>query len=148
MIKSDDCIAQFQNEHYEILKSTFYSPRMRSNQERFQLQYEYDYEIGTIENFGENGFRGVIKFDTKAYPKEEGEDAIIVDVSMFGIFNGSGENMQRENFEQLLELNGLTFLTQIMRAHIITVTSITGSNPLIMPMINVNKLIESKKRDN
>lgn len=134
-----ECKAQFQNEHYEVLKSLFISPRVRTNENTFDLGYAFSYELGPMEN-NENIIKGAVKLDVKCYPEEKGVDATIIDTTLFGVFNGKG--FEEERFKELLELNGLTFLMQIARTHIISMTSMAGCNPIVMPMINVHDLIK------
>ncbi|WP_231968927.1 hypothetical protein [Thermoanaerobacterium sp. RBIITD] len=46
----------------------------------------------------------------------------------------------------MIELNGLTTLSQLSRTYILTVTSLSGINPPVkLPMVNIFKLIQQKK---
>ena len=137
-MKINECEAQFQNEYYEVLKSLFISPRIRSQEDTFDLDFSFSYEIVPIGK-QEEVIKGAVKLDVKCFPKKHGENASIVDTTLLAVFNGKG--FDDEQFEEMLKLNGLTFLIQIARTHIITITSMTGNPPIIMPMINVSELI-------
>ena len=56
------------------------------------------------------------------------------------------DNMNK--FEEMLEINGLVTLSQISRAYILSATSQAGIPPVKMPMINVIKLREKKRKEN
>lgn len=48
----------------------------------------------------------------------------------------------------MLELNGLTTLSQLSRAYILTVTSLSVINPPVkLPMVNIFKLMQQKKNN-
>jgi preprotein translocase subunit SecB len=66
--------------------------------------------------------------------------------NMEGVFIGNKEKIDFEAFQKMLEINGLTTLSQLSRAYIISATALSGINPPVkMPMINVLSLIKRKK---
>lgn len=69
-----------------------------------------------------------------------------IDLTMEGAFIGNIQKLKKEEFINMLELNGLTALSQLSRAYILSVTALSGITPPVkLPMINVFKLIQQKK---
>lgn len=65
---------------------------------------------------------------------------------MDGLFLGNPKRLYKENFMDMLELNGVVTLSQLARAYVLSVTSLSGINPPVkLPMINVVALREKKK---
>lgn len=65
---------------------------------------------------------------------------------MDGLFLGNPKRLSKENFMDMLELNGVVTLSQLARAYVLSVTSLSGINPPVkLPMINVVALREKKK---
>ena len=65
---------------------------------------------------------------------------------MRGLFIGNPQKLSEENFNDMLELNGVVTLSQLARAYVMSVTALSGINPPVkLPMINVISLREKKK---
>ena len=54
---------------------------------------------------------------------------------MQALFSGNKE-IEKEKFEEMLKYNGASTLSQIIRAYIITNTSLSGMPTINLPMIN------------
>ncbi|WP_223814627.1 hypothetical protein [Thermoanaerobacterium thermosaccharolyticum] len=71
-----------------------------------------------------------------------------INLTMEGVFVGNTQKLKQEDFLDMLELNGLTTLSQLSRAYILTVTSLSGINPPVkLPMVNIFKLMQQKKNN-
>ena len=69
-----------------------------------------------------------------------------IELVMEGAFRS--ETLSKEDFKDMVEVNGLITLSHISRAYIISSTSQAGINPPVrVPMVNINKLIEQKKKE-
>ena len=62
--------------------------------------------------------------------KEEKVSKIII--VMNGLFKGSG-NIDKDNFEQMLKINGAATLSHLCRAYINSATALSGMPPITMP---------------
>ena len=72
---------------------------------------------------------------------------IKIDLTMEGAFIGNIQKLKKEDFANMLELNGLTTLSQLSRAYILSVTALSGITPPVkLPMINIFKLRQQKKK--
>lgn len=76
---------------------------------------------------------------------EEEDKPFFLKVGITGDFNfeGKGKDEERDN---LLKANATAILFPYLRTLISTVTCNTGFPPLIIPVINVNQLIEQSKK--
>lgn len=79
--------------------------------------------IGEIELC--NTLNITVKNETKAQIK----------IAMRGLFQAS-KDIKKEEFEEMLKLNGATTLSQLIRAYIHTNTALSGIPSVITPMIN------------
>lgn len=141
----EKCKADFQNKYYEIIRSIYFSPRVQCKGEKnIKLKFDFSYRIISIDevelkNDDNKGYLGALEFTVKSYLESNPKKAVL-EVTVFGLFDGIG--MERDSFKAMLELNGLTFLSQIMRTHILMATGGTGNKQIALPMINVTRIIE------
>lgn len=70
-----------------------------------------------------------------------------VRLKMEVIFSGNPQKQTKENFENMLKINGVATLSHLSRSYIISVLSLSGINPPIkLPMINIYNLNEMKEK--
>ena len=60
---------------------------------------------------------------------------------MRGVFEGYNCN-SKEEFEEMLKLNGATTLSHLIRSYIYTVTGLSGITNIVTPMVDYTKLLD------
>lgn len=142
MIKLEEVFADFQMIGHRVLESTFRCPSKYENDS--DLSFEFDFEILKTEEqedryFGLVGFQIVVKVSC--------EDAFeeIVDCLLEAAFIGNPPAMTFENFSDMLSINGVATISQMARAYILNLTTMSGLKmPILVPMINVIELKAKK----
>lgn len=123
-----------------ILKNDFVSI---SNLRDADYNIDADYEIKQIENKN-NECTGILLLMVKTGVKDKEKHKLTVELQIEGCFTAIG--MDKENFTDMLSVNGCTALYSIARAIIVSVSSQSMcGGQLIIPLINVFKLHEKKK---
>lgn len=79
----------------------------------------------------------------------QNDDTLLkIKINIRGIFSAPIEFTQ-EKFIQMLELNGITALYSILRGKVTSLSSLCCPEEIIdLPMININKLIQEKHKQN
>lgn len=77
---------------------------------------------------------------------EDKQNATIILV-MNALFQGN-QNMEKEEFEQMLKINGATTLSHLCRAYITSTTALSGMPPINMPLINFYEFFKMAERKN
>ena len=94
----------------------------------------------------EDRYIGEIEFIVFVKAKIKNSILFKIDLKMRGLFIGNPQKLSEENFNDMLELNGVVTLSQLARAYVMSVTALSGINPPVkLPMINVISLREKKK---
>ena len=60
---------------------------------------------------------------------------------MRGFFEGYNYD-SKEEFEEMLKLNGATTLSHLIRSYIYTVTGLSGITNIVTPMVDYTKLLD------
>lgn len=108
------------------------------------ISYDIDYNIIKTIN-EEDRYIGLMEFIINADAKIKDENLFNVNMVMEGLFVGNPKRFNQEQFINMLELNGVATLSQLSRAYIISMSSISGLNPPVkLPMLNIHNLIDLK----
>lgn len=143
MIASKDILADFQLVENKI---THFKLEGKGNYASLNsdLEYDFDYNIVNIEE-NDEGFLGLIEFIVLAKAKEKNTMLFKISLKMEGTFLGNKNFIDYEEFQKMLQLNGVASLSQLSRAYILSVSALSGINPPIkLPMFNVFSLYEKK----
>jgi len=145
MIKLEEVFADFQMIGHRVLESTYRCP---SNYETdINLSFEFDFEILKTEAQEEQYF-GLVVFQIEVKVSCEDECEEIVDCVLEGTFIGNPAAMTYENFIDMLSINGVATISQMARAHILNLTTMSGLKmPILVPMINVIELKTKKDKE-
>lgn len=135
----------------------------------FQLQDSYikEFKIDTIKKIdkrenlnitGQLGFRiiniteekemfiGKIELVNDISVSVDDEECIKIHISMIGIFTAiKVKDYNRNNFENMLKLNGATTLSHLIRAYVYSVTGLSGVPQISTPMINFVEFFKNAK---
>lgn len=145
MINANKVLADFQFVANRVSEFKIETRDIRTNEFKVHVTYDFDYNIKEVEEF-EDKYIGYIEFITVIKAKVKNSMLFKINLTMEGVFVGNAQKLKRDDFLDMLELNGLTTLSQLSRAYILTVTSLSGINPPVkLPMVNIFKLIQQKK---
>ena len=112
--------------------------------EKVKVNYDIDYNI--LRNVYEDGkYTGLLEFIVRVNAKIMDDSLFNIIMIMEGVFIGNPNKLSEEQFKNMLELNGVATLSQLSRAYIISMSSISGLNPPVkLPMLNIHDLIYLK----
>ena len=108
------------------------------------IAFDFDYDIKDIQQEDASWY-GLIDYVVKVKATVKKKVLFKIDLVMEGAFRS--DSLGEDEFKEMVEVNGLITLSQISRAYILSVTAQSGINPPIrVPMVNVNKMIETKAK--
>jgi len=159
----NNIIADFQNIKSKIVysKMDFSSEIDVDNPTSYDYALDYevidskldhmDYEEGSIDFY-----TGEIKFHLKLYEisnqkyKSPGFKNIVpfIEVTSIGSFAGNANALDKDMFDRMLVQNGLTYLSQFVRVHLLAITSTIGiAGNFSLPMINIVQFMIEKDKE-
>lgn len=145
MINSNEIASGFQFAASRVSKFNLEVKDVSSKGARAQINFDFDYNVLNVDETGES-YAGLIEFIVSVKAKVKNSLLFKISLTMEGAFTGTKKDLQIEEFNNMLKLNGLTTLSQLSRAYIASITSLSGINPPIkLPMINIFSLINKKE---
>lgn len=146
MINSKEILADFQFAGNRVSSFSVETKDIETKGAKANVSFEFDYNTKAFEE-SEDRYIGELEFVVSAKAKVKSSILFKIDLNMDGLFMGNPKKLSKENFMDMLELNGVVTLSQLARAYVLSVTSLSGINPPVkLPMINVAALREKKKR--
>lgn len=92
-----------------------------------------------------NGNEGQLIIQVELFEKENNNYPFYLSFIIYGIFTNNG--LEAEQFKRAVEYNGTALLFPFIRSTVADITKIANNgNPLLLPTINVNALIEDSKK--
>lgn len=74
-----------------------------------------------------------------------GETIFTINLDMMGLFEGNAQQIEKEKFNDMLKINGISTLMQLSRAYVTATTALSNfPNPINFPMVNVFELVKGK----
>lgn len=146
-MKAEEILAEFQFLGNRVSRFHFDTGVIDAKARHAELLFEFDYNVKGIEKH-DNNLIGIIEFIVNAKAKSKKKLYFKIALVMEGAFACVTQADNMNKFEEMLEINGLVTLSQISRAYILSATSQAGIPPVKMPMINVIKLREKKRKEN
>jgi len=113
-----------------------YNPDYSGGQAKMDINFNHS--VAVKDNEAQVTLRCILFRNAK---KEE--KPFYLEVHMTGLFTFNGD-LEGEELKHFLRKQGLTALFPYMRALITNITSSCGYPPVILPIINVNQLIEKQ----
>lgn len=148
MIDVNAIKADFQIFYSRVVKFELETKDCEEIDEDIKLNNSYDYEIVKFEE-NENFYLGVLHFKTNFTAKVKNKIIFKINVIYEGTFGGKKSTLSEQDFKNMLELNGIVTLSHLTRAYVISCSALAGINPPVrLPMINIHKLRNMKKKDN
>lgn len=145
MINSKEILADFQFAGNRVSSFLIETKDIETKGARTNVSFDFDYNTKGVEETDER-YIGELEFLVSVKAKIKNAILFKIDLKMEGLFLGNPKRLSKENFIDMLELNGVVTLSQLARAYFISVTSLSGINPPVkLPMINVVALRDKKK---
>ena len=144
-MKINKIMADFQFLNNKVIEFSIQNSLLNTKDKVIKVDYDMDYEI-VIFNKVEDGYLGIVDFIVKLTGKIEESESFKIHLKMRGYFIGSKSKLSIDKFKEMLGVNGTATLSQISRAYIISVTSLSGMPPINLPMVNIYAM--KKYKDN
>lgn len=110
------------------------------NEHQVELEGQVEFKILDITCI-EDKCCAVIELGNSIELKNIGKTIGNIDITMRGFFEGYNCN-SKEEFEEMLKLNGATTLSHLIRSYIYTVTGLSGITNIVTPMVDYTKLLD------
>ena len=159
----NNIIADFQNIKSKIIysKMDFSSEIDIDNTTSYDYAIDYDVIDSKLEHLeyeevSVDFYTGEIKFYLKLYEisnqkyKSPSFKNIkpFIEVISTGTFAGNANVLDKDMFDRMLVQNGLTYLSQFVRVHLLAITSTIGiSGNVSLPMINIVQFMREKDKE-
>lgn len=145
MINSKEILADFQFAGNRVSSFLIETKDIGAKGVKANVTFDFDYNTKNFEESDER-YIGDLEFVVSVKAKIKNAILFKIDLKMDGLFIGNPKKISKENFIDMLELNGVVTLSQLARAYVLSVTSLSGINPPVkLPMINVVALRDKKK---
>ncbi len=145
MIEANKIVASFQMIASRVVRFELETKEVNNDNEKVNVRNSFDYEVVRIEEH-EDHYYGVVQFKTDFVAKIGRKTLFKIFVVYEGKFTGNKNILKQEDFQRMLELNGVVALSQFTRSYVLSVTALAGINPPVrLPMININQLKKLKE---
>lgn len=145
-MKGNEILSEFQFLGNRVSYFNLSTRLINTKEYRVNVSFDFDYDVKEIQEHKENVL-GIIEFVVKIKAAVKNKILYKIELIMEGAFAGEAQLIPEDKFQEMLEINGIITLSQISRSYILSVTSQSGINPPVrIPMINVIKLREAKKK--
>ena len=145
MIEANKIVASFQMIASRVVRFELETKEVNNDNEKVNVRNSFDYEVVRIEEH-EDDYYGVVQFKTDFVAKIGRKTLFKIFVVYEGKFVGNKNFLKQEDFQRMLELNGVVALSQFTRSYVLSVTALAGINPPVrLPMININQLKKLKE---
>jgi len=145
MIEANKIVASFQMIASRVVRFELETKEVNNDNEKVNVRNSFDYEVVRIEEH-EDDYYGVVQFKTDFVAKIGRKTLFKIFVVYEGKFMGNKNILKQEDFQRMLELNGVVALSQFTRSYVLSVTALAGINPPVrLPMININQLKKLKE---
>lgn len=141
-MNTEKIIADFQFLDNKVIQFNMKNNLLNTKNKKIKIDYDMDYEIISCNEL-EDKYLGVINFSVELNGKIEDEEIFEIDLIMSGKFVGY-KNLSIDRFEDMLKVNGTATLSQISRAYLISISSLSGMVPINLPMVNVHAMKKYK----
>lgn len=145
MIDSNKIVASFQMIASRVVKFELETKEVNNSKEKVNIKNSFDYEVMKVEE-DDKAYYGAVQFKSNFIAKVGKSTLFKISIVYEGKFLGNKNNLKQEDFEKMLELNGVVALSQFTRSYVLSATALAGINPPVrMPMINIHQLKRLKE---
>ncbi len=145
-MKTDKIMADFQFLDNKVIEFYIQNNLLNTKDKTIKIDCDMDYKIISC-NEVEDAYLGVTNFIVDLNGKIEDNEAFKIHLIMAGKFVGSKSKLSISNFEEMLEINGAATLSQISRAYLTSVTSLSGMFTINLPMVNIYAMKKYKEKN-
>ena len=144
MMDINEALADFQFLKNRVTKFSVNYKTTEIKEKSALINCDIDYDIvDFIED--DSKFIGIMNFIVDLKAKAKNLVIFKMHLNMEGTFVGNPKKLNKEQFMNMLELNGVATLSQFSRSYISSVSTLSGINPPVnLPMINIHTLREFK----
>ncbi|WP_077368807.1 protein-export chaperone SecB [Anaerosalibacter sp. Marseille-P3206] len=142
-MKTNKIMADFQFLNNKVIEFSIQNSLSNTKDKVIKVDYDMDYEIVSCNEL-EDGYLGIVDFIVNLTGKIEESESFKIHLKMRGNFIGSKSKLSIDKFKEMLEVNGTATLSQISRAYITSVTSLSGMPPINLPMVNIYAMMKYK----
>ncbi len=139
-------MADFQFLSNKVIEFSMQNSLLNTKKKSIKIDFDMDYEIINCNEVDE-GYYGIIDFIVNLTGSIEESETFKIHLKMRGNFVGSKNNLSVDKFREMLEVNGTATLSQISRAYLTSVTSLSGIPPIILPMVNIYAMKKYKENN-
>lgn len=137
-----DIISTFKFLNYKMKKISYIQNEKFMQDKPIQVTFDVDVQIGVDEQQNiANVILDAVVFDNA----EENNYPFSANVIIEGLFKFEGE-LNNAEVINLCKINGTAALFPYLRASITDVTRIANEPPIVLPLINIYKLIDMKEK--
>lgn len=140
-------IAPFQMKSNKVVEFRLKQNDIQEENENVSVNLRVDYKLSDIE---ENElYIATVDLITILDGYTENKNEVFeIQVDMQGMFTGDSNILDKNQFNEMLKLNGISTLMQLSRAYVTSATALAGFfAPINFPMINVFELIKTKENN-
>ncbi len=139
--------ADFQFIGSRIARFSIETNSLNMKKSKVTVNLDVDYNIIEISEKNEK-YVGIINYIVDIKATSQKSTLFKICLNMEGMFAGNSNKINKEQFRNMLELNGVATLSHLSRSYILATTSMSGINPPVkLPMINIHKLKEAKNKE-
>lgn len=110
------------------------------DEDNLELQLEFNYDL----DMDYENQKTILQLQCIVFDEcKENNYPFTLDVSLLGFFEFDKELNENEVYK-MMELNGVAILFPYLRSIISNITSSAGIQPLVIPTMNISKLIKNK----
>lgn len=140
--------APFQFQKSRVVEFEIKDRKVKDYHGRLQINIGIDYEISDVSKANGTYEASLNLFIKLQGLTEKQESVFTIQLNIQGDFSCGTDQLPKEAFTDMVELNGLNTLMQMSRAYITAVTSLSGfASPITLPLFNLFDIIKNKKRE-
>lgn len=140
--------SSFQFQKSRVIEFEIKDRIVKDYQGRLQINIGIDYDISDV-SMANGTYEASLNLFIKLQGLTEKKDSVFtIQLNIQGDFSCGTDQMSKEEFTNMVELNGLSTLMQMSRSYIIAVTSLSGfASPIALPLFNLFDIIKNKKKE-
>lgn len=139
-------VANFQFLNNKVIDYSMQNNLIDTKNKPIRVGFDMDYEVVRCDETKE-GYFGAIDFVLDIKGDVEDLEVFKIHLKMRGNFIGSKESLEIDKFQEMLEVNGTATLSQICRAFLTSVSSLSGIPTIVLPMVNVYEMKKYKQKN-
>lgn len=137
-------LADFQFLDNKVVKFHIENNSPNTRNKTVKINCDMDYEIISCEEL-EDTHLGIVDLIVDLEGQIDENEIFKIHLRMKGKFVGSKNKLTLSKFREMLEINGTATLSQIARAYLISVSTLSGMVSINLPMVNIYAMKKYKE---